>query len=146
MTAAAKEKALDEPVPEPVVVISSTEEENGKVAVRRGLKEAVDRALANKRTVTEVTAATREKALDKPVPESVVVISSTEEENNKVAVRRVLKEGSSKKKSLTSVLTARSKVKFENCYHTITVPSLCMFCYCYSFAYCSFDKAILVHI
>ncbi|XP_030452124.1 G2/mitotic-specific cyclin S13-7-like [Syzygium oleosum] len=109
VTAATKEKALDKPVPEPVVVISSTEEENGKVAVRRGLKEAVDRALANKRTVTEVTAATKEKALDKPVPESVVMISSTEEENCKVAVRRVLKEGSSKKKSLTSVLTARSK-------------------------------------
>ncbi|KAI6669660.1 hypothetical protein NL676_004545 [Syzygium grande] len=85
---AAQKDKLDKPVPEPVVVISSTEEENGKVAVRRGLKEAVDRALANKRTVTEVTAATREKALDKPVPKSVVVISSTEEENSKVVVRR----------------------------------------------------------
>ncbi|KAF8026402.1 hypothetical protein BT93_F3018 [Corymbia citriodora subsp. variegata] len=108
--AANKEKALDKPVPESVVVISSTEEENGKVAARRVLKEAVDRAIANRRTVTEVAAATKEKALDKPVPESVVVISSSEEEKPKVAVRKVVKEGgSSKKKSLTSVLSARSK-------------------------------------
>lgn len=109
VTAANKEKALDKPVPDSVVVISSTEEENGKVAVRRVLKEAVDRAVGNRRTVTEVTAATKETALDKPVPESVVVISSNEDEKPKVAVRKVLKDGSSKKKSLTSVLTARSK-------------------------------------
>lgn len=109
VTGATKEKALDKLVPESVVVISSTEEDNSKVAVRRELKAAVDRQLATKRTVTEVTASPKEKALDKPVPEPVVVISSTEEENSKVAVRRVLKEGSSKKKSLTSVLTARSK-------------------------------------
>lgn len=56
-----------------------------------------------------------EKLVEKKhAPETVIVISSDEEsEKSKPAVRRVSKEGSRKQvKTLTSILTARSKVSF----------------------------------
>ncbi|XP_031400960.1 G2/mitotic-specific cyclin S13-7 [Punica granatum] len=45
----------------------------------------------------------------KPDPEDVILISSSESEKGSASTRRALRKGSSRKKALTSVLTARSK-------------------------------------
>lgn len=53
----------------------------------------------------------KEKVCEKAAQDSVIVISSDDEDKIKeVKAKRVLKGGSSKKKSLTSILSARSKV------------------------------------
>ena len=61
---------------------------------------------------TKVAAA--QKIVKMPNPEEVIVISSDEEDEGKCAGRRKSKEGPSRKnvKTLTAILTARSKVIF----------------------------------
>jgi hypothetical protein len=88
------------------------------VNLQKSIKGAVGAVAGNKVVVGKVGAATKvvvapEKIVKKPKPEELIVISSDEEDEGKCADRRKSREGSSRRKNvktLTSILTARSKV------------------------------------
>ena len=70
-----------------------------------------DKVAVNRKRGTKKLAEAQKKAIDKPEPEIIVVISSEEEKVKSVSGRKSRERSSRKEiKTLTAILTARSKV------------------------------------
>ena len=70
-----------------------------------------DKVAVNRKHGTKKLAEAQKKAIDKPEPETIVVISSEGEKVKSVSGRKSRERSSRKEiKTLTAILTARSKV------------------------------------